>query len=112
MLVSNSFILAILSSFLGLLISAATGFFCGYAILDYVDKLGLTLPLALLALASGFALLAFSMLLQIIIHEAGHLLFGLISGYHFVSFRIGSYILVKGPEDKLSLKRFHLAGRE
>ena len=100
----------ILSSFLGLLISAATGFFCGYAILDYVDKLGLTLPLALLALAAGFALLAFSMLLQIIIHEAGHLLFGLISGYHFVSFRIGSYILVKGPEDKLSLKRFHLAG--
>lgn len=32
---------------------------------------------------------------QVIIHEGGHLIFGLLSGYEFVSFRIGSLILYK-----------------
>ena len=34
-------------------------------------------------------------LAQIIIHEGGHLIFGLLSGYRFSSFRIGSVALVK-----------------
>lgn len=36
-----------------------------------------------------------SMYLQIIIHEAGHLIFGLLSGYRFSSFRIGNMIWKK-----------------
>ena len=47
--------------------------------------------------------------LQIILHEAGHLLCGLLSGYNFVSFRIGSFTIIK-QDGKLRIKRFNLAG--
>lgn len=47
--------------------------------------------------------------LHILIHEAGHLLFGLLTGYRFSSFRIGSFMLKKEGE-KLRLCRFSLAG--
>lgn len=67
------------------------------------------------------ALLAFAALagyLQMIFHEAGHLVFGLLSGYSFVSFRVGSLMLKRkatagGAQDSrpgLELKRFSLAG--
>lgn len=46
---------------------------------------------------------------QIILHEAGHLVCGLMSGYKFVSFRIGSLTIIK-QDGKLRLKRFNLAG--
>lgn len=50
-----------------------------------------------------------SYIMQIIIHEAGHLVFGLLTGYKFCSFRIFSFMLVK-ENDKLKLKKFSLAG--
>lgn len=50
-----------------------------------------------------------AMLVQIIVHEAGHLVFGLMSGYQFSSFRIGSLILIK-EEGKLKLRKFSIAG--
>ncbi len=53
-------------------------------------------------------LLLFSFL-QIVAHEAGHLVFGLLTGYEYSSFRIGSFMWVK-TEGKLKLKRFSLAG--
>ena len=50
-----------------------------------------------------------SYLIHMIIHEGGHLLFGLLSGYKFCSFRVGSIMLQK-QEDGLHWKRFSLAG--
>ncbi|MEY8427804.1 hypothetical protein AALA00_08845 [Lachnospiraceae bacterium 46-15] len=47
--------------------------------------------------------------LQIIIHEAGHLVFGLLTGYRFSSFRIGSFMWVK-REDRIRFARYSLAG--
>ncbi len=47
--------------------------------------------------------------ITVIIHEAGHMVFGCLSGYSYSSFRIGSFILVK-KQDKLVLKRFTLPG--
>ncbi len=47
--------------------------------------------------------------LQIIIHEAGHLVFGLMTGYKFCSFRIKSFMLIK-INGKMHLKRFKLFG--
>ena len=47
--------------------------------------------------------------IHIIVHEAGHLVFGLLSGYHFTSFRIGSFMWIK-MDGKLKCKRFSLAG--
>ncbi len=47
--------------------------------------------------------------LQIIIHESGHLVFGLLTGYTFVSFRIGSFIITK-KDGKFCFARFAMAG--
>lgn len=49
------------------------------------------------------------MYIQIIIHELGHLIFGLISKYKFLSFRIGNMMLVK-EKGKFKIKRLSLAG--
>ena len=46
--------------------------------------------------------------LHTVIHEAGHLVFGLLTGYQYSSFRIGSFMWVK-YEGKISLKRHTLA---
>ena len=100
----------ILSSSLVMLLSIAAGFLCGYAIVDYAGKLSAGTFLNFLVLLSGILLLALAYLLQVLIHEAGHLVFGLISGYEFVSYRIGSFMLSKGTDGKLSLKRYYLAG--
>ena len=50
-----------------------------------------------------------AMFLQIIIHEGGHLIFGLLTGYGFASFRIGS-LMWKKEGDSLKFCRFSLAG--
>ncbi len=52
-------------------------------------------------------LLAISLLLMylhILLHEAGHLLFGLATGYRFLSFRIGALVWVK-MDGRIRLKR-------
>lgn len=46
---------------------------------------------------------------QILIHEFGHLVFGLLSGYRFSSFRIGNLIWIKNRQG-IHLKRLSLAG--
>ena len=65
-------------------------------------KHGLSFPLLLV----GIYLILY---LHIIIHEAGHLVFGLLTGYRFSSFRIGSFMLVK-ERGKLRFKRMSVAG--
>lgn len=46
--------------------------------------------------------------LHIIIHEGGHYIFGKLTNYKFVSFRIGSLTLVK--EEKFKIKLFNIKG--
>lgn len=48
-------------------------------------------------------------MLQIILHEGGHLIFGRLTGYRFLSFRVGSFMVQRRGE-KLTLFRFKLAG--
>jgi len=50
-----------------------------------------------------------AMFLQIVIHEAGHLVFGLLTGYQFSSFRIASFMFIK-ENGKIRLRRYSLAG--
>ena len=45
--------------------------------------------------------LLFGIILQIIIHEAGHLFFGLLSGYKFISFKVFNFAIVKDEENKI-----------
>jgi len=51
----------------------------------------------------------FACFVQIIIHEAGHLIFGRLTGYQFSSFRIGTFMWIK-KDGKLKLKKLSLAG--
>lgn len=48
-------------------------------------------------------------LLQMAVHELGHLVCGLLTGYGFVSYRLMGWMLVKRP-DGFKLKRFSLPG--
>lgn len=50
-----------------------------------------------------------AMYLHIALHEAGHLLFGLLSGYGFSSYRVGSFMVVK-ESGKLRFRRLSIAG--
>ena len=60
-------------------------------------------------LAGVYVCMVLAYFLQTVVHEGGHLLFGLLTGYQYSSFRIGSFMWVK-VEGKLRLKRFSLAG--
>lgn len=51
----------------------------------------------------------FFYLVHIIIHESGHLIFGLLTGYTFVSFRIASITLIK-ENNKFKIKKFSIPG--
>ncbi|KAJ52411.1 hypothetical protein BD780_001154 [Clostridium tetanomorphum] len=48
-------------------------------------------------------------ILQLILHEVGHLLFGIWSGYEFISFRVGSLTFIK-EKGKITLKKFKVMG--
>lgn len=54
-------------------------------------------------------LLIVAFLLQLFLHETGHLVFGLFSGYGFVSFRIFN-IMILNDHGHLLVKRLHLDG--
>lgn len=53
--------------------------------------------------------LAVSFFIHVIIHEAGHCFFGLMTGYQFSSFRIFNFMLLK-ENGKLKLKRLSIPG--
>lgn len=63
----------------------------------------------LLSLAALFVSLYISIFLQTAVHEAGHLVFGLLSGYRFSSYRVGSLMWVK-ESGKLRFRRMTVAG--
>ena len=61
-------------------------------------------------LSCGILLILFmSVLLQIILHEAGYCSFGWISGYRFLSFRIGSFMWLK-KDGGIRFARLKIAG--
>lgn len=66
---------------------------------------GGTLPELLLVL--GMLLLVY--ILQVPIHEAGHLVFGLLTGYRFVSYRVFNLMWIR-QEGKVRFRRMSLAG--
>ncbi len=51
----------------------------------------------------------FGILVQMVIHEAGHLVFGLATGYQFSSFRIMNFMWLK-ENGRIRRKRFSLTG--
>lgn len=98
---------------IAVLMSLVMGGFCGFFGVWGVEELIREKPgdigniAFIICLVLVFVYLA--MFLQIIIHESGHLIFGLLSGYGFSSFRIGNIMLVK-INGKLQWKRYSLMG--
>lgn len=89
----------------------AVCFCCGLFIGSVLDPVLDELPpeqFILGAIGIYVFILLFSFL-QTVIHEAGHLVFGLLTRYQYSSFRIGSFMWVK-LDGKLCLKRHTLAG--
>ena len=86
----------------------AVGAVVGYSVgkiagdsLSRVDK-----PNIILLLITG--VIAF--ILHVIIHEAGHLVFGLLSGYKFISFRVFDFKIIKDENRKFKIRYERLAG--
>ena len=80
----------------------------GYAVgkiagdtLSSIDK-----PNIILFLITG----VISFILHIIVHEAGHLFFGLLSGDKFISFRVFDFKIIKDENEKLKIRFERLAG--
>lgn len=96
----------------------AMGFFvlmgavCGFIMMSYASSsipedqgIGGEIAFFIAMFLAMYAAIFFN----IIIHEAGHLLFGLMTGYRFSSFRIGSFMWVK-EKGKLKFRRLSVAG--
>lgn len=67
-----------------------------------ISEMGVSLLVGMLATAVSTAILVVS-------HEAGHLIFGLMSGYKFVSFRIFNLTIIR-KDGNFGIKRFSIAG--
>ena len=85
----------------------------GSALGDILIKLGYTgtdgLGSFLVNMVLIFVLIFVTAWLQTVIHEAGHLFFGLNTGYSFVSFRIGNTIFLK-ENGKIIRKKIPMTG--
>lgn len=92
------------------LVCAGIALFTDVPLGEFARKAGEIEVLEMVGIFAGSivcTLVAF--VLQIVLHEGGHLLFGLLSGYRFVSFRIFNWTLIR-REGKFRLKRFGIAG--
>ncbi len=103
----------------GLLLGGLIGIFIGGLIVvlftdntfsEYIRKfytLHISESIAIIFVALGSFILSLAILIPI--HEFGHLVCGLMTGYKFVSFRIFNFTLLK-EDGKIRMKKFGIAG--
>lgn len=109
----------IVKCLLGLLIGVAVGMVvaCGFIVLFtdltlavFFEKLcSADLLMLATAILAGIAFFVISLMLLVVVHEAGHLIGGLLSGYNFVSFRIFNFTVIK-VDGHYRVKRFAVSG--
>ena len=97
--------------YIGLAFMILMGIMCGVVMVSYVGKSSPDTPIyqEILSLVGLFFVMYVALFFHLIVHEAGHLVFGLLTGYEFSSFRVGSFMWMK-ENGKLKLKRLSLAG--
>lgn len=96
---------------LNLAVTLALFLLTGYEVGQFSD---LAVPeagagLSLLLLGAGYLAILLFYLLLVILHEAGHLICGILTGWKFVSFRVGSLTLVR-REGRYLMRRANLPG--
>lgn len=90
------------------IIGAICGIFMGEYLGDMIKNrksIGEIVFYVVILFASMYAII----FIHTIVHEAGHLLFGILTGYSFSSFRIGNFMILKENE-KLKLKKYSVPG--
>ena len=87
-----------------MIVGAIIGYSVGKIAGDSLSKVDT--PNIILLLIAGVVVF----ILQVIIHEAGHLVFGLLSGYKFISFRVFDFKFIKDENGKLKIRFERLAG--
>ena len=97
--------------YIGMAFMMLIGAMCGFIMVWYIDKSSADTPLyqEILSLVGLFLGMYVALFFHMIVHEAGHLVFGLMTGYKFCSFRVASFMWLK-ENGKLKLKRLTLAG--
>ena len=75
--------------------------------MDKLDKAGLMI--IGISCVTSIVALFIAGILQVIIHEGGHLITGLLSKFNFVSFRVFNITLIK-DQGKYKIKKFHIKG--
>ncbi len=86
---------------------ALMGLGCGIAAVQSADAAGWSVGRLLLVMLAG---VYGSILIHIVLHEAGHMVFGLLTGYRFASFRIGSFVWQRTDEGKVKFGHSPLPG--
>lgn len=109
----------IIKVLLGLLVGVGSGLLIGFGLFAltndggvsaFFEKLASINVLEVLLLIGLMILwMVVSAVLQIVIHEGGHLVAGLLMGYRFVSFRVFSLTLVR-QEGRFRFRRFSIGG--
>lgn len=98
-------------SWIGIAAFVAIGGVCGMLLVRAMDAVAGDMSFGgeILLFAAMLAAMYVGIFLQIVIHEGGHLLFGLMTGYRFVSFRVGSMVWLE-QDGRIVRKKFSLAG--
>lgn len=90
----------------------AIGVILGLSMISFVEwqlPEGISSGEKIFRLCTTLVFLYVAVMIHIVLHEAGHLVFGLMSGYRFSSFRIGSHMLMK-EDGKLVHRKLKIAG--
>lgn len=91
-----------------ILIGGLCGFVGGMLLLDKPSSAGGG-GVNFFELILMFLLVIVAFYLQTIIHEGGHLVCGLLTGYHFVSFRVDS-LMIQKSNGKYEIRKFMIPG--
>lgn len=85
------------------------GFLAGILISRHAEKLEAAGISGLPAMFINILWFFLSYIIGLIIHEAGHMVMGMLTGYEFLSFRIGSFTIMK-ENGRLVRKKFSVPG--
>ena len=99
------------NNFAASIIYLGIGALCGLAIVFSADpeKFFGTPKEFVSQMIFAMLILLLAFFIQAVIHEFGHLVFGLLTGYKFVSFRIGNFMFLK-KDGKLRVKLYNIVG--
>lgn len=99
---------ALIAVFIGIVFGAVLGVALSVYEEQILDKITGNVPIDIYLIAF-LGTMFLSAILHILFHEAGHLVFGLLSGYKFLSFRVYSILLYK-KDGRLKVGRYPIKG--